>query len=262
MESSCDTGLEKQSFLGHKFVESDIAGISYVTNKKKFWNDKILGWEAGRYEPGSKSRWSLVERLANRSSESLRHRQQLAVSVISEYVQGRQIVEFGCGSGLLAERYIKAGAKSYLGVDIADKAIDEANRRKDQTVWGERAKFVANSVVVTTDIEADAIVVSFGLLDWLTEEERGSLFSQQGKADFLHSISEQRVSISQLLHRFYVYIAYGFRTKKYVPKYMFVQDIADELDPHHDRQIYLYRHRQLSFGAFLSSFPIGTKIGR
>ena len=97
-----------------------------MTNPRTFWNNKILNWEAGRYGEREGVRKSILERLADRSSSSLQRRQQLAVDLIARHVKGRCITEIGCGSGLLAERLISAGAESYVGVDISDVAIEAA----------------------------------------------------------------------------------------------------------------------------------------
>jgi SAM-dependent methyltransferase len=231
-----------------------------VIDQKDFWNKKILGWEAGRYQASPKSRWSLIERIADQSSSSLRYRQEMAVSLIKDFVPGRAVVELGCGSGLLAERYIDAGAKSYLGIDIADRAIEEALQRKEKAGWGEIVTFSSSSIVDMPVIDDDAIVVSLGLLDWLTDQELEILIERQGQADFLHAISECRNTISQLLHRSYVHLAYGFRTGNYVPRYMVAKKIAADFMKHNDHSVRIYRHRKLSFGALLSSFPVGPEI--
>ena len=189
-----------------------------MTNPRTFWNNKILNWEAGRYGEREGVRKSILERLADRSSSSLQRRQQLAVDLIARHVKGRCITEIGCGSGLLAERLISAGAESYVGVDISDVAIEAAHERISGSAMAGRITFAAAPVDAMPDLHPDAIVVSFGLLDWLNDGELASLFARQGGRDFLHSFSERRASPSQLLHRLYVYAAYGHRTGAYVPR--------------------------------------------
>ena len=63
------------------------------------------------------------------------------------------------------------------------------------------------------------VVLSLGVLDWLTDEELAILYEKQGRADYLHAIAEQRASIQQLIHRAYVHMAYGHRTQGYKPRY-------------------------------------------
>ena len=46
----------------------------------------------------------------------------VAKKLLLNLVPNKKILEIGCGSGLLAEELIKAGAKSYLGYDFAEHA--------------------------------------------------------------------------------------------------------------------------------------------
>ena len=55
---------------------------------KEFWEEKILTWENGRYqETGSKAP-SVIERVADRASESLRFRLSVTGQILSECVDG------------------------------------------------------------------------------------------------------------------------------------------------------------------------------
>ena len=91
----------------------------------EFWDERILGWEEGRYgEPRFGATW--LERLANRASGSLRFRLDAAREILDAHVRGKRVLEVDCGSGLLAECIVKAGADTYTVIDLAPSAIENA----------------------------------------------------------------------------------------------------------------------------------------
>jgi 2-polyprenyl-3-methyl-5-hydroxy-6-metoxy-1,4-benzoquinol methylase len=231
-----------------------------MVEPRAFWNKKILRWEAGRYDWRGQNRNSILERIADRSSISLRHRQRLGVELISENIAGRHIVELGCGSGLLAMPLLEAGAATYHGMDISNVAIEAALARSAGYDQQERISFEIAQVSALPKLHPGAVIISLGLLDWLNDDELANLVTQQGNRDYLHSISESRASLSQLLHRTYVQIAYGYRTGQYVPRYFKTEDIAGLFTQQNKRPAYVYRDAALSFGALVSSFPVGSLV--
>lgn len=225
---------------------------------KAFWEEKILTWEEGRYEP-RKSKGGLLEKIADASSRSLRFRIQAAVELLAPHVKGRNVLEIGCGSGLIAQRFIDAGATSYLGIDIAESAIDIARKRQKEQNWSDKIRFDVGTVTGMAPVVQD-VVVSLGVLDWLTDAELAVMFEKQGKADFLHAIAEKRHSISQYAHRAYVQVAYGHRTGAYRPRYFKAAEIARMAAKHRQGPFYAYRDPRLSFGALIATMPVGPRI--
>jgi SAM-dependent methyltransferase len=223
---------------------------------KEFWEDKILGWEVGRYSR-PRNHVGPLEWIANRSSMSLRFRIKITPELLRPFLRNKRVVEIGCGSGLIARTFIDLGAASYLGIDIAETAISRAQERSENR--DERIKFIRGGV---DDLRADTgdIVISLGLLDWLNDLEILTLFRSSGPADFLHAIAERRSGVQQWLHRSYVHLAYGRRTDSYRPRYFKPEHIASLADQVVQRPLYVYRDRRLSFGALMSSFPIGTSV--
>lgn len=228
------------------------------TDPKAFWEEKILTWEEGRYEP-SKTKGGLLERIADASSRSLRYRIQTGVELLKDHVKGKSVLEVGCGSGLVAQKFIDAGATRYVGFDIAENAIAVANKRKVEQGWSDKISFHVGTIDRMAPVKED-IVFSLGVLDWLTDQELEILFARQGTADYLHAIAEKRVSLSQYAHRAYVQVAYGHKTGAYRPRYFTAAQIAGLSAKHRKGPFYAFRNPKLSFGALISSYPIGDKI--
>ena len=118
---------------------------------------------------------------------------------------------------------------------------------------------MASSVAEMQPLSAD-LVISLGLFDWLTDDEIIDLFRKSGSADFLHAIAERRRGIQQWLHRSYVQLAYGYRTNSYRPRYFKCDQVRRLATVAINRPIYVFRSWRLSFGALVSSVPIGEEV--
>lgn len=220
-------------------------------NPQEFWDKKITGWEDGRYDEIRPSA-TLLEKIANCSSASLRFRMAITGTLLAPHVKGRRIVELGCGSGLLARDLLACGALSYQGFDISPIAIDRARVMAREHKLGDMARFDVAAVSALPRLEAD-IVVSLGLFDWLSDQDLQRVFELSGKADYHHAISEKRASLTQALHRLYVHVAYGYRTGGYVPRYFAVTQIEALAHQFNDKPVRVFRDNRLSFGAFLTT---------
>lgn len=219
-----------------------------------FWEGKILDWERGRYS-GKGGDGGPLERLADRASDSLRFRMESSAELLAPFVKGRRVVDLGCGTGLLAPKVLAAGATHYAGYDIAESAIELARARATAEGWADRATFARASLDELTSLDGD-VVVSLGLTDWLTDAELERLFELGGDAEFLHATSEARPSLQRWLHQAYCYVAYGYRTQGYVPRYLETPSIAAMARRHRAGPVYVWRHRRLSFGAYITSLPV------
>ena len=128
----------------------------------KFWNQKILEWEKDRYADGD-ARSSRLEALAYQFS-GLPQRMANAQRILMPNVVDRNVVELGCGSGLMAETLIEAGAASYQGVDIAQVAIEKAQDRIAVAGLDEKIRLEVGDISSLKQINAD-LVFSLGFLE-------------------------------------------------------------------------------------------------
>ena len=223
---------------------------------ERFWEAKIIGWETNRY--GSPEDLSFID-TDSVCRNSLQYRMAFAYNLLKPYISGKHILELGCGSGLLAPPLLNAGAASYTGYDIAESAITRARELAAKAGLDTAARFEVFEIGSVSNIDAD-IIISLGLLDWLSDRELEKVFSLGADRDFLHSISERRSSLLRLLHRVYCFLSYGYRTRGYVPRYYAVNEIKELICKYSNCPLYVYRNQNLSFGALLSSLPIGTQL--
>jgi len=183
---------------------------------------------------------------------------QVVAEIISPQVAGKEVVEIGCGSGLLSKIVVSAGAQSYLGIDISSAATDRASLAAQSWDMKGQTSFQTCEIMNIDHIDAD-IVLSLGLVDWLNDREIDHLLFLGNQAHFLHSFSEHRATISQQIHRLYVSIAYGYKTAEYRPRYLKAEKVLSMSRHHNPRPAQIFRDRSLSFGAILTSLPLPTK---
>ena len=98
-------------------------------NKKKFWEDKIIGWENLRYDK-IETDFNLFEKTVDKTNNTLIYRLNFAHKILGPLVKDKNIVELGCGSGFLAKKFLDLGAKTYTGYDILKMQLIEQNYLK------------------------------------------------------------------------------------------------------------------------------------
>ena len=109
-----------------------------MTNIKIFWNNKILHWENSRY---FNNNFSLSEKIASIFSNSLFARREILLKLIKDKIKNKNIIEIGCGSGLLCNKIISYGAKSYFGIDFSSNAIERAKKINSKYIISNQARF-------------------------------------------------------------------------------------------------------------------------
>ena len=210
-----------------------------MLSKKKFWDQKILSWEKNKYK--KESRFYDV-------NNSLKQRLLLASSVIHQMPKRTDLLELGCGSGQLWEN-IKLLKLSYRGVDFSEMAIRAFEKRIQNSKNNHLVSLFCEDCVENK--HSAEIVISLGLLDWLSCEEIKKLTEIYKNTWYLHSFSEKRFSLSQILHKFYVFMSYGYKTGSYRPAYYKPGYLLNLFGP----QAKIYRNPGLSFGAFIYNLP-------
>jgi SAM-dependent methyltransferase len=146
-------------------------------------------------------------------------------------------LEFGCGTGRLCGELINLGAKTYRGIDISMAAIEKAKERNAS----QNTSFECADLITLTTIDAD-LVVSTGLMTWISTAQIHHLFNIGGKTNFYHTVSEPRLSIRQMIRRIY-----DFRdTKKdYKAQLKKTADIEAIAKQYGWNKTSIYRHKKL-----------------
>ncbi len=223
-------------------------------NKKIFWENKIIGWEDIRYKSESKNQ-NFFEKFVNKTNKTLIYRLKTTFEILKPIIKNKRVVELGCGSGFLAEDIIKAGASSYIGYDISENAINRAIKISEEKRYHDKAKFFSKSILETPILDAD-YVFSLGLTDWLNDDELDHLFKISKNSENIHSISENKKSFSQLLHKIYVFLSYARKTKGYAPRYLDSKKIAGLITKNTGKKVFAYRNKKMSFGILLTTLPL------
>jgi SAM-dependent methyltransferase len=218
-------------------------------NKQYFWDKKILGWENDKY--ALPQGWFHRVFDANRS---LKYRQLIARNILTQVVKGKSVLEIGCGTARLLPSIMEAGAAKYRGVDISPVAIEEAKIRHGHLLARGNVELLPMNVAQIEKGDAE-ICFSLGLLDWLELIEIREMVSRLNCEYYLHSFSERRPSAQQWLHKLYVYLFYGHRTKTYVPRYYTHQQLIDIFTSFYGSPPAFFRSPLLSFGTFVHHLP-------
>ena len=160
--------------------------------KAAFWDGKIAAWEASRY--------SLLS-LFNPFSWTVRNRLNAAQRLVrGKFKRHRQILDLGCGSGLLAGAVLGDAERSYLGVDFSHAAIKKARARFAGQAG--RIRF-EQADVLEGPARGAPLIIFLGLLDWLDEPEVEVLFGKLKAETLCFSFTEADSGPAGLLYRQY-----------------------------------------------------------
>lgn len=214
-------------------------------NKMEFWNDKIIDWENNRY----------TERYSSIINRSVRNRMLIAASMLKQYSKDLVIVEVGCGTARLMPFFIDLGVRKYVGIDFSRYAIEVARERAKKLEYPFKIDLIQADVTNFKKINAD-LCFSLGLLDWLTDQGIRSLMKNIKAHYYLHSFSEKTNNIQQLLHRIYVYLKYGYKTKTYMPRYFKREEIDAIFAQCEYKQPKYFVDSEMSFSCFAYNLPV------
>ena len=210
-----------------------------MSTKEEFWNQKISTWEKNKYK-------KTIKYLDINSS--VKFRLQTASSLLTQIAEEKNVLELGCASGMLWDRIKSLNIKNYKGVDFSKTAIS-AFQKKIQNFEGKISLSCEDCV---KNIYSADIVVSLGLLDWISIEKIKKIANSYKNCWYLHSFSEKKYSLSQLIHTIYSRTNY----KTWTPNYRSADDLLSLFGP----KAKIYRHSKLSFGAFIYHLPSHIKF--
>ena len=168
---------------------------------KQYWDKKIIEWEDSMRGGAD---ISLIERLAAFFRKHLYYRSALALHLLSPHVQGKTVLDLGCGSGFFSfELYERAKTKHISGVDISPQAVARAEALARAKGWSDHFSFREGDAASLSLPQAD-FTIGLGFLDYLTLEEIHSLFERLPSPYFLFSFAEKKIVLFRYMHEFYM----------------------------------------------------------
>lgn len=222
--------------------------------KVRFWEKKIQEWENARYE-GNYDDLPLLSRIVKRGSYSIRFRMDQAAVMLAPHMQDRVLLDIGTGSGILIQKLKDTSAKGFIGVDIAPRAIEDAKALAQKEGYADRSTFFAGNVL-DLDLPDFDVVSALGLIDWLEDDELEKMVEMiQGKLVYISYSEHNLMSLSQWVHKTYVQVSYGWRSKGYIPKYHRTEWLIALFEKYGFTNLKVYRHPKLAFAAVLHNLP-------
>lgn len=187
-------------------------------------------------------------------NKSLQERLKTLEEILLPHIEYKTVLELGCGSAFLMEKFVASKVRKYVGVDFADTAIKHAQQRAVQAkIENKVSLFCDNAIDV--NIDSPDVVYSAGLLDWLEDNEIETIFKRYPKALHIHSFSKKEFSIKQLCHRAYVFCSYGHSNDKYTPRYFQATGLQQMFSAATNQQSTLISSKAMGFSTFISSVP-------
>ena len=170
------------------------------TPSRNYWNNWILSWEQLSYEGSQPERF--IERLASRF-RTVGERMDIACGILDRNVEGRTVLDLGCGSGILGLRLIESGAARVSGIDFSENAIEVGIERARQHGVDDRLIFSCDDILDASFPDVD-IVTALGVLDYLDGDQIEDLFRKVYPKSFLFSFLEREWGVFQIMHSVYV----------------------------------------------------------
>ena len=207
-----------------------------MLTKQKFWNQKISSWEKNKYIKTPK--YLDV-------NSSVKFRLSLTAHLLKQISKEDRLLELGCGSGFLWNQIQESKIRHYIGVDFSESAVrafQKKSTRKQSPI--QTSVFCEDC---TENIYSADIIVSLGLLDWISIEKTAKIAEKYKSAYYLHSFSEKQPTFSQFIHKIYSKLNHRIWTPQYRQ--------AEELLSVFGSQAKIYRNPRLSFGAFIYHLP-------
>ena len=212
-------------------------------NIRDYWDKKILVWE----DSMSKNQKNVppIEKLASFFREALKKRSEIIMNMLHSFVQGKTVLELGCGSGFFAfELFEKVKPKHFTGIDIAQSAIMRAQKIAAEKQLADKLTFIEDDGASIKLPEVD-VTIGLGFLDYLAPEEIKSLFRNIRSSSFVFTFSERRVSLLRYIHMCYMSL-------QRCPKHFYYtkNEIASYIGKEYG-DVQFFSNKKISFGCIV-----------
>ena len=217
---------------------------------KEFWESRIERWDDYRHD--NKLTVKGLPCLFTRNPQnSLEFRYKVLKEHLAQYVKGKRVVEFGCGTGRLAAETINLGAAFYEGYDIAENAINRAREREKNISLKDKMIFHRADVIDIDAVKAD-FVFSTGFIPCLSDQALDHLFKISNDIDFFHISIEPKPGLHEIFHNLYRHIS---GAHKFQGIRRPVDDIFETLKNNGCKKLHVYRHQNLGSLVCYSNLP-------
>lgn len=153
--------------------------------EEQFFHDKRFGLDDGDRGPAGKY-YSVRRGMRKKFNE-----------IISQHSMGKQILEYGCGSGTGSERLLKLGG-ILTGIDISPEGVQNAKRKIAYTDYNANY-FVMNAEDMSFDDDSFDVVVGLGILHHLVLEKAYNEISRVLKKDG-HAVFEEPLGHNPIIN--------------------------------------------------------------
>lgn len=180
-----------------------------MSSQGEYWDDRIINWEKSAYSKQAISKQSLLDTVATPFRKILDRRMRDAERLLSPVVNGKVVLDCGCGTGKLLRDLRVFNPQRLIGIDIASSAINDAKQNANEHGLAELMEFhcidIRNDPSICT--EAD-IVTGLGFIDYLAPNELSELLALLSDKMFLFSFPAKRVGVREILHPIYLRLAH------------------------------------------------------
>ncbi|PIT93580.1 hypothetical protein COU00_03635 [Candidatus Falkowbacteria bacterium CG10_big_fil_rev_8_21_14_0_10_43_11] len=214
---------------------------------KAYWDKKIIDWENSIVKRGT---FSAVEKLAGYFRKPLVFRAELCLKLLAPFINGKTILELGCGSGFFAFELSQRGAaKKIIGIDISPNAVKRAKEINAQRSVPAVCDFLEADASALATLPAADITIGLGFLDYLTQAEIKLIFEKNKSKYFLFTFSEKKFSLWRYVHILYL-------LSQRCPKHFYYtkRQISECIAARYG-EIQFINHRKLSFCCVVHNLP-------
>ena len=220
-------------------------------NSKEYWNNKIIEWEDSMH---GASHLSFIERLASYFRKPVLFRNKTVLETILPLVDGKVVLELGCGSGYFAFDLCKnSKVKKIIGLDISEQAINRAKKLSQEMGLAYQCEFYRIDAI-SAQLPAADITVGMGFLDYLTAEEIVSLGKNIKSRYIVFSLTERKFSILRYIHILYL-LSQRCPKHFYYTKKEWLGFLAGKFG-----EINFIEDKRLSFACVTHNLPTNPKV--